>query len=60
VATSDTDLKVVDGHMLNALHAPSVAGRLLEVAADRRVQLSQFNRGPAAAFWLLPPSRSAG
>lgn len=50
----DVDLQVTQGHMLNWHHAPPVVSFLLDVAADRGVQLSQFDWGPAAAFPFLP------
>jgi lantibiotic biosynthesis protein len=50
----DAELRVVQGHMLNSVYAPPVVRFLLDVAADRGVQLSHFDWGPAAAFPFLP------
>jgi thiopeptide-type bacteriocin biosynthesis protein len=44
--------------MLNPFQAPPAARFLLDVAADRRCQLSSFDWGPAAAFPFLPRVQS--
>jgi thiopeptide-type bacteriocin biosynthesis protein len=54
----NTSVAAVAGHMLNLLHAPTVARFLLDLEADHHPVLSPFDWGPLAGSPFLPRVQS--